>query len=127
MAVAGMSPQLQCVACPSQNIICQCVVAGDAIVWRLDLELIVAVAHNGEIVYNANCYVVTGEELENGLSSNLSLIAGPVTVECEDTQGLSNWSYSIVGTFLEIFIFLMCQYIKHAGFFLATQSHQVHQ
>ena len=124
MAVAGTSPQLQCEACPSQNITCQCVVAHNTIVWWLDSEPISAVTQSGEFFSSNASYTVTVEELENGLSSNLSLIASPVTVECEDVLGISTWSYSIVRTFLEILIFPMCQSLH---FFLATQSHQVHQ
>ena len=116
MAVAGTSPQLQCVACPSQNITCQCV-AHLFIVWSLDSEFIVVVTNTGEIFGSNASYTVTVEQLGIGLSSNLSLIAGPVTVQCEDFQGVSNWSYRFVGTFLEIVYFPMCQAIKYTASF----------
>ena len=115
MTVSGMLPELQCdqgkLACPLQNITCQCVVTGTAqtIAWRLGSKLIAQFNDVGEtLISNAN-YPATFQVLANGLSSNVSLPAelksDPDTVECLDAMFKSStWSYSIFGLFVEICI-----------------------
>ena len=107
MAVAATARQLQCnhdqLVCPLQNITCQCVANQSTIFWNLDSELVVGVTNDEEIKGNNANYPATVKVLENGLlASNLSLIiAGSVTVQCQDALGISNQSYSIVGTLLK--------------------------
>ena len=110
MTVSAASLQLQCdhdqLVCPLQNITCQCTVVNrSSIAWSVDAE-VVLVLENGEIAGNNANYPVTVKVLENGLlASNLSfIIAGSVTVQCLDSMEMSNQSYSITGTLLEVFV-----------------------
>ena len=113
MCVTGILPELNCdhdqLVCPFQTVTCQCVVIGmvpgTVLAWRLDSKLIAQFTHEGESIYVAANYNATGEMLQNGVSSNLSFVvqlqSGPVTLECIDSDGISNtWSCSIVGQFL---------------------------
>ena len=115
MIVAGTLPELQCdhdqLVCPLQNITCHCVVTEFTLSWTLDSKLIAQVNRQEKIVLNAN-YSVTVKVLEDGLnvSSNVSFVpelkSGPVTLLCQDIKGMSTWSYSLVGQFFAILVFL---------------------
>ena len=115
MTVTGMLPQLQCnhnqLTCALQTIICQCVVTGTGqfITWKLDMKLIAQFDVLGQSVFSDSNYPATAENLENGLSSNVSFSAelksDPVTVQCSDVAGKSSaWSFPIFGPFIDICI-----------------------
>ena len=89
--------------CPLQTIICHCVVTANTVFWRLDEEITVYVDHTGLIYVSNTKYSATVKVLEDELSSNVSFVAelesGPVTLQCQDYNGISTWQYSIVGQF----------------------------